>query len=118
MVGLSGLPILIKYLSPPTIKSIQPIRDKIKNDVKKLGPWTRSEILSALILGAMLLLWSTKPIHGWGTTTVALLGLITILLLNVISWDKMVKNYKAWDALIWLGGLLTLATTMGRPGAA
>ena len=116
LVGLAGLPILIKYLSPPTIKSIQPIRDKIKNDVKKLGPWTRSEILSALILGAMLLLWSTKPIHGWGTTTVALLGLITILLLNVISWDKMVKNYKAWDALIWLGGLLTLATSLKNLG--
>ena len=116
LVGLAGLPMLIKYLSPPTIKSIQPIRDKIKNDVKELGPWTRSEILSASILGAMLLLWSTKPIHGWGTTTVALFGLITILLLNVISWDKMVKNYKAWDALIWLGGLLTLATSLKNLG--
>ena len=116
LVGLAGLPMLIKYLSPPTIKSIKPIRDKIKNDVKELGPWTRSEILSASILGAMLLLWSTKPIHGWGTTTVALFGLITILLLNVISWDKMVKNYKAWDALIWLGGLLTLATSLKNLG--
>ena len=24
----------------------------------------------------------------------------------------MVKNYKAWDTLIWLGGLLTLATSL------
>ena len=111
-LGLLGLPILLKYLSPPTIKTIQPIRDKIKKDIKVLGPWTFQEITTALTLGIMLLLWSTKPVHGWGTTTVALFGLLTILFLNAISWEKMVKNHKAWDTLIWLGGLLTLATSL------
>ena len=112
VLGLLGLPILLKYLSPPTIKSIQPIRDKIKKDIKVLGPWTFQEITTALTLGIMLLLWSTKPVHGWGTTTVALFGLLTILLLNAISWEEMAKNHKAWDTLIWLGGLLTLATSL------
>ena len=45
-----------------------------------------------------------------------LLGLITILLLGTISWDQMVKNYKAWDTLIWLGGLITLATSLKNLG--
>ena len=112
VLGLLGLPILLKYLSPPTIKSIQPIRDKIKKDIKVLGPWTFQEITTALTLGIMLLLWSTKPVHGWGTTTVALFGLLTILVLNAISWEEMAKNHKAWDTLIWLGGLLTLATSL------
>ena len=112
VLGLLGLPILLKYLSPPTIKSIQPIRDKIKKDIKVLGPWTIQEITTALTLGIMLLLWSTKPVHGWGTTTVALFGLLTILVLNAISWEEMAKNHKAWDTLIWLGGLLTLATSL------
>ena len=112
LLGLLGLPILLKYLSPPTIKSIQPIRDKIKKDIKVLGPWTFQEITTALTLGIMLLLWSTKPVHGWGTTTVALFGLLTILVLNAISWEEMAKNHKAWDTLIWLGGLLTLATSL------
>ena len=112
VLGLLGLPILLKYLSPPTIKSIQPIRDKIKKDIKVLGPWTFQEITTALTLGIMLLLWSTKPVHGWGTTTVALFGLLTILFLNAISWEEMAKNHKAWDTLIWLGGLITLATSL------
>ena len=116
LVGLAGLPVLIKYLSPPTIKSIQPIRDKIKDEIKVIGPWTRPEIFTVLTLGMMLLLWSTKPIHDLGTTTVALLGLLTILLLGTISWDQMVKNYKAWDTLIWLGGLITLATSLKNLG--
>ena len=116
LVGLAGLPVLIKYLSPPTIKSIQPMREKVKDDIKAIGPWTLSEKITILTLGMMLFLWSTKPIHGWGTTTVALLGLITILLLGTISWDQMVKNYKAWDTLIWLGGLITLATSLKNLG--
>ena len=112
ILGLLGLPILLKYLSPPTIKSIQPIRAKIKKDIQLLGPWTFQEITTAIILGIMLLLWSTKPVHGWGTTTVALFGLLAILFLNAISWEDMAKNHKAWDTLIWLGGLLTLATSL------
>jgi len=111
-LGLLGLPILLKYLSPPTIKSIQPIRAKIKKDIKVLGPWTFQEITTAITLGIMLLLWSTKPVHGWGTTTVALFGLLAILFTNAISWEEMAKNHKAWDTLIWLGGLLTLATSL------
>ena len=111
-LGLLGLPILLKYLSPPTIKSIQPIRAKIKKDIQLLGPWTFQEITTAIILGIMLLLWSTKPVHGWGTTTVALFGLLAILFTNAISWEEMAKNHKAWDTLIWLGGLLTLATSL------
>ena len=116
LVGLAGLPVLIKYLSPPTIKSIQPMREKVKDDIKAIGPWTLPEKITILTLGMMLFLWSTKPIHGWGTTTVALLGLLTILLLGTVSWDQMVKNYKAWDTLIWLGGLITLATSLKNLG--
>tara|TARA_B100001121_G_scaffold287987_1_gene285706 strand:+ start:1 stop:849 length:849 start_codon:yes stop_codon:yes gene_type:complete len=112
ILGLLGLPILLKYLSPPTIKSIQPIRAKIKKDIQLLGPWTFQEITTAIILGIMLFLWSTKPVHGWGTTTVALFGLLAILFTNAISWEEMAKNHKAWDTLIWLGGLLTLATSL------
>ena len=110
LIGLAGLPLLINYISTPTIDSIQPIREKIQEDIQSLGPWTRQEIITACTLGVMLILWSTKPFHGWGTTTVAFLGLVIILLTRTLTWDQLVKNHKAWDALIWLGGLLTLAT--------
>ena len=112
LVGLAGLPIIMMYLSPPTIHSIDPVRKRISLDIADLGPWTWQERYMVLILGSMLLLWSTKAIHGWGTTTVALLGLVLILVFKVESWDQLVKNHKAWDTLIWLGGLLTLATAI------
>ncbi|MBT4249745.1 hypothetical protein HOD84_05315 [bacterium] len=64
----------------------------------------------------MLLLWLSKSFHGFGTTTVALGGLILILFFKVVSWENMVKNHKAWDTLIWLGGLLTIATSLKESG--
>jgi len=50
------------------------------------------------------------------TTTVSLFGLVMLLMLNIVNWDQLVKNYKAWDTLIWLGGLLTLATGLKNNG--
>ena len=116
LIGLAGLPIFLRFLSPPTLESIKPIQNKIIQDIRDIGSWSRQEIVTASTLGLMLLLWSTKPLHGLGTTTVALLGLITILLSKTLTWDQMVKNHKAWDALIWLGGLLTLATGLKKLG--
>ena len=112
LIGLAGLPLFIRILSPPKVDSIQPIREKIAGEIRSLGSWSRQEIVTGATLGIMLVLWSTKPIHGWGTTTVALLGLIFILLTRATTWNQMVKNHKAWDTFIWLGGLLTLANSL------
>ena len=112
LIGLAGLPIVMMYLSPPKIDSIKPVRTKIKFELEQIGRWTRSEIITGIIMVTMLFLWLTKNLHGLGTTTVTFCGLILILFLNVASWESLVKNHKAWDALIWLGGLLTLATSL------
>ena len=56
----------------------------------------------------MLILWTTKSYHTMGTTTVALFGLIMLLILNIATWNQLIKNYKAWDTLIWLGGFHTV----------
>jgi len=116
LIGLAGLPLFIRILSPPKVDSIQPIREKIAGEIRSLGSWSRQEIVTGATLGIMLVLWSTKPIHGWGTTTVALLGLIFILLTRATTWNQMVKNHKAWDTFIWLGGLLTLASSLKTLG--
>jgi len=112
IIGLVLLPILIHFCSKPTIQSIESIHKKIQTEIQQLGAWSKNEIITAIILGLMLILWITKTIHGLGTTTVALLGLVVLLILNTISWDQIVKNHKAWDTLIWLGGLLTLANSL------
>ena len=112
LVGLGLLPVFMMYLAPPKISSIEPVREKIKQDLKKIGAWTFHEKSTATVMVMMVLLWLTKNLHGIGTTTVTFLGIIFILFSGATSWESMIKNHKAWDALIWLGGLLTLATSL------
>lgn len=116
LVGLALLPLFTMYLAPPTISSIKPVRKKIKQDLKKIGVWTLPEKNTAAIMIMMVSLWVTKSLHGVGTTTVTFLGIILILFSGSASWENMIKNHKAWDTLIWLGGLLTLATTLKDHG--
>ena len=112
LVGLALLPVFMMYLAPPKISSIKPVREKIKQDLKKIGAWTFHEKSTTAVMVMMVLLWLTKNLHGIGTTTVTFLGIIFILFSGAASWESMIKNHKAWDALIWLGGLLTLATSL------
>ena len=116
LIGLAGLPIFIKYCSNPTIGSIENVREEINLRVKELGPWSLREMAMVAILLSMLILWTTKSFHTMGTTTVSLFGLVMLLTMNITTWDQLVKNYKAWDTLIWLGGLLTLATGLKSTG--
>ena len=103
-------------MSAPSIESIEPVRIRINKELQTLGPWTRAEIDTGIIMVLMVFLWLSKSFHGFGTTTVALGGLILILFFKVASWEDMVKNHKAWDTLIWLGGLLTIATSLKDAG--
>ena len=100
LIGLAGLPIFLKYFSKPTIGSIENVRADIKLRIKELGPWSFREMAMVLILLLMLILWTTKSYHTMGTTTVALFGLVMLLILNIATWNQLVKNYKAWDTLM------------------
>jgi DASS family divalent anion:Na+ symporter len=64
----------------------------------------------------LIVLWSTKALHGLHTTLVAWIGVCVLLLTNTEKWSDMVANSKAWDTLIWLGGLLTMANMLKAYG--
>lgn len=65
------------------------------------------------VLGvALVVLWATSSWHGMGTTLVAVLGLCVLLILGTETWEGVLKNQGAWDSLIWVGGVLTLANKL------
>ena len=69
-----------------------------------------------LILLLIFSLWTSKAIHGIGTSEVAWIGVLAMLVFKVQSWEDIIKNYKAWDTFIWLGGLLTISILMAQYG--
>ena len=116
LLGLALLPPFIKLLTKPELDDTRAAQDSAESDLKKMGSWSTGELIMGAIFVILLVLWSTKSLHGLGTTLVAWIGVTLLLLTKTQRWDEMAQNAKAWDTLIWLGGLLTMATTLKTHG--
>ncbi|HHZ64035.1 MAG TPA: DASS family sodium-coupled anion symporter [Flavobacteriales bacterium] len=116
LTGLALLPWFIKWLAPPQIKDTTAAYEKSKTDLAAMGGWSRGEKIMGWVFVLLIVLWSTKALHGLHTTLVAWIGVCVLLLTNTEKWSDMVENSKAWDTLIWLGGLLTMANMLKAYG--
>ena len=116
LTGLALLPWFIKWLAPPQIKDTTAAYEKSKTDLAAMGGWSRGEKIMGWVFVLLIVLWSTKALHGLHTTLVAWVGVCVLLLTNTEKWSDMVENSKAWDTLIWLGGLLTMANMLKAYG--
>ena len=112
LVGLLLLPLLIFRLSRPTLTDSRPAQQKAKEELERMGPMSGAEWVMLLTLTLLLALWTTTALHGMSTTLVAWIGVSILLLTRTETWDDIVSNSKAWDTLIWLGGLLTMANLL------
>ncbi len=113
LIALFLLPLLIFKLSKPTLTNAKDAQDEAKKQLEDLGAkFSLKEGIMLVVLILLLVLWSTKFLHGMSTTLVAWVGVCAMLVTNTQNWDDIIKNKKAWDTLIWLGGLLTMANLL------
>ncbi len=113
LISLSLLPLVIYKLSKPTLTNSKMAQKEAKKQLEEIG--TKLSVKEGVMLGILILLlilWSTKFLHGLSTTLVAWIGVSAMLITNTQIWDDIIKNKKAWDTLIWLGGLLTMANLL------
>lgn len=116
LLGLLLLPLLLERLYPAELTDVAPARAQAEKDLQEMGPWSRNEKIMGLTFVVLITLWMTKPIHGMGTTIVALIGVCILFLTEAEDWQAMVQNHRAWDTLIWLGGLLAMANALKNHG--
>jgi DASS family divalent anion:Na+ symporter len=50
------------------------------------------------------------------TGLVAWIGVLVLLISGVDEWKDVTQNSKAWDCLVWLGGLLAMANALKDEG--
>ena len=112
LVSFLVLPLFLLKLAPPEVKNAGAARKQAQTDLSEMGPWGRNE---KIVLGVFLLmigLWISKPLHGLHTTTVALMGVGILIVTRTEKWKDIMGNAAAWDALIWLGGLISMADAL------
>jgi DASS family divalent anion:Na+ symporter len=116
LTAMALLPWVLYRISPPDLKDAREACAEAASELAAMGRWTWRETLLGGLLAAMVAAWATEPLHGIHSTSVTLLGVAAILVLGVDRWENFIGDRAAWDALIWLGGLVTMANKLNAEG--
>lgn len=109
-------PWLLFRWTRPEVQDTGPARDMASSELAKMGPLSRRERWLVLIMTCVMGGWITSPWHGINNTFVALMGVSAILLTGVLTWDDLLGERRAWDALIWFAPLIMMAEQMNEIG--
>ncbi len=112
---LVAIPLVTYWLYPPEVKEGSEVPAWAKQELAKMGKLTSREMeLGVLVLLALgLWIFGGDVINA---TTVALVVIGLMLVMNVVSWDDIVKNSAAWNTLAWFATLVALADGLNRVG--
>lgn len=82
---------------------------------KALGPMTRDEIITAVVLVLCLILWITERLHGISAAIVTLSAVVVLCMTNIV--DRVTFRGKVtWDAIIFLGCAVSMTTAFPAMG--
>ena len=116
LVCLFLVPLVLLKIAPPEIKQIPNARQIAKDELAKMGPMSRDEIVLTIVFLMCLILWATGSITGIGATPIAMLAVSIMLIAKVLTWKDILSEKGAWDAMFWMGGLMALATALSKSG--
>ena len=81
-----------------------------------MGPMARGEKIVAGVFILALLLWATASLTKLDATMVAMSCVGIMLIGQAIEWKDVIEEKGAWDTLIWMGALMSLAGALNKLG--
>lgn len=110
------IPAVLFYILPPEQKKTPEAGTFATAELNKMGPMTREEkIMTAVFLGSILL-WATASITKLDATLIALGSGSVLLITNVLTWKDVLNENGAWDTMVWVGVLSTIAGLLNKHG--
>ncbi|MDR3565018.1 MAG: anion permease [Negativicutes bacterium] len=116
VASLLIVPYFLFRVYPPEIKETPQAKEMARAELEKMGKIKIEERLLLGIFVTMLVLWCTYQITNIDAVVVAILGGCAMVITNVITWDDVLSEKKAWDTLIWMGGTIALADGLTKLG--
>jgi L-tartrate/succinate antiporter len=114
-VLLLTLPWLTYVIYPPEIRTSSEVPRWAEQELARLGPFTRRELLMVVFVVLALTLW----IFGGNVidaATVTLVGISLMLLTGVVTWDDILANKPAWNVLVFFATVVVLADGLNKVG--
>ena len=116
LVSLFLVPLVLLFIAPPEIKKIPNARELAVKELEAMGPMSKDEKVLAFVFVMCLILWATGSLTGLGATPIAMAAIAIMLMAKVLSWQDILGEKGAWDAMFWMGGLMSLATALAKSG--
>lgn len=108
---------LVGRLFKPEVKGIVGGMDTISNKMESLGPMTKIEKTSLVILLFTIGLWVTTTWTGLNSYSIALIGAVLFFIFKVIDWKDAQRGVD-WGLIVFFGGALSLGAALLNTGAA
>ena len=115
VILLLSTPFLIYKIYPPEIKETNKITAWAGSELIKMGKMTSKEWIMAGLALLALALWILGQ-NFINATTVALVVICLMLISGIVTWDDIMKNQQAWNALVWFATLVALAGGLAKVG--
>lgn len=107
---------LISYkFFPPAIKKFDDAPAWAENELKEMGKLSRNELITLAIFILALLGWIFLH-KQLPPAMVAIIAVVLMLICNVISWKQVLEEKSAWNTMIVLATLITMASGLKTVG--
>ena len=116
LISLLVMPNLVLRMVKPTGAVHENMQRVLREERNHLGPMRWQEKIVGIVLICLVIGWAAKPWHGQHPAVVALLGLVALILSRAVTWKILREDRRAWETLLWLGGIITLANKLKSTG--
>lgn len=116
LIALVVMPYFLYKMYPPELKHTPEAKQLAARELEKRGSLSADEKIVLGVFIAALLLWSSSNFTKLNATLVALMGVCVLLITEVLTWKDILDDKGPWDTLIWMGGLVGMASFLNSLG--
>ena len=114
IIALIITPYLVYKLATPELTQTPEAPQLAKDELQKMGPMSGAETTVLIAFLAALAMWATTSFTGLNATMIALVCIGFMLVRGALEWNDIITEKGAWDTLVWMGGLMSLATGLAK----
>lgn len=116
MISFALMPYLLYKFYAPEIRETPEAQQIAQKELDEMGAMKTSEKILVFVFITSLVLWATGQWTKIDPTVVGMLGVAIMLVGNVLDWQDMIGEKSAWDTMIWMGSIITLAGFLNSLG--
>ncbi len=116
LLSLAIIPFVFYMFYTPELKKTPEAQNLAREELAKMGPPSRSELIVLGVFAGAIILWATSQFTKLDATLVAFIAVSVLILTNVLTWAEVLKEKSAWDTWFWIGTLMGYAGGLAKYG--